>query len=158
MTRKLWVLEVSSGSRALLDLSVAVSLRWSDQPRLVRLMLPQNPFPFLLFCAACLHRYGWLSSSRTEQRTLVSSIVLVLLKPDPAELLQCLCLFQSWLQPELVGACLYLWLGNAAPGACVHSGADSCAVSRGSSLEVLCTTGSGIWDPEEMPDVLYQGH
>lgn len=36
--------------------------------------------------------------------------------------------------------------------------AVSCAVSQGSSWEVLLTIGSGIWDPEEKPDLLQLGH
>lgn len=36
---------------------------------------------------------------------------------------------------------------------CLPSAA-SCAASQGSSLEVLLAISSGIWDPEEKPDLL----
>lgn len=35
---------------------------------------------------------------------------------------------------------------------------NSRSVSRGRSLEVLLTISSGIWDPEEKPDLLSCGH
>lgn len=77
-----------------------------------------NPSSHCLCTCCCL--WHWI---RAEEAVFQHPFVL--LKPDPLELFQCLCLFQSWLQPELVGTCLYLCLKNTAPGACVCSGACS---------------------------------